>query len=101
VLARVGCGPVTRAERDPASDSESALRPVVRRLEVELPDPAAMEGDDHSAAVKPVVALNGVAAPLEHVVAMPYGTELPFHARPRRAERDVADPAPRNEKRSD
>jgi len=86
VLAASGARPVTRPERDPAPHAEAALRPVVRRRESNLADPAVVERDEHAACVK------SIAVPGRASV-------LGLHLLPVTAERDVADPAPGNEYR--
>src|SRR5438046_1971500 len=65
VLARVRRRTVTRAERNPAADSESALRPVVRRPEVDVADPASVEREKDLAPVQPVVAVDRAAVPID------------------------------------
>src|SRR3954453_16363279 len=86
VLAAVLSRAVAGAERDPALDSETVLRPVVRRREANLSDPSPVEPDEHSASVQ-AIAVPGL------------GAVLGLHLRLVTAERDVADPAPRNEDR--
>jgi hypothetical protein len=67
------------AERDSAPDSESAFGSVVGGREAELADPVPIEGDDYSAAVEAIEALDVVPIPLEHVEAVPHRPVLCFH----------------------
>src|SRR5256714_862492 len=79
VLAAARRGAVARAERDPAPDSEAALRPVVAGREPDRGHPAAVEGDLDLASVQPVAQFRLGAVCAQHPLL-------------RLAERDVADP---------
>src|SRR5437763_1094595 len=99
VLARIRRGAVTRPERDPATDSEAALRAVVRRREIDVADPALVEREKDLAAVEPVVAVDRAPVAVDDVEAVADRAVLALDSPGRLVERDVPDPRPRDEAR--